>query len=41
MTASAMQGDPERCREVGMDGYLSKPLRPQELAEVLQGFRVS
>jgi two-component system sensor histidine kinase/response regulator len=35
MTALAMNGDRERCMAVGMDGYLSKPLRPQELDEVL------
>jgi two-component system sensor histidine kinase/response regulator len=33
-----MQGDRERCLSVGMDGYLSKPIRPQELDEVLDSY---
>jgi len=35
VTASAMPGDRERCIRAGMDDYLSKPIEPDELAQVL------
>jgi len=36
MTALAMQGDVERCVAAGMDDYVSKPIRRQQLIETLQ-----
>jgi two-component system sensor histidine kinase/response regulator len=38
MTALVMKGDRERCIAAGMDGYLSKPIRAQELDEVLERY---
>jgi two-component system sensor histidine kinase/response regulator len=38
MTALAMKGDKERCLDAGMDGYLTKPIRPQELDAVLDEY---
>lgn len=36
LTASAMENDRKRCLDAGMDDYLSKPLKPSALAEVLE-----
>jgi PAS domain S-box-containing protein len=35
MTANAMDGDRERCIDAGMDGYVSKPIRVEELLETI------
>ncbi|HDR2364594.1 TPA: Hpt domain-containing protein, partial [Enterobacter asburiae] len=33
MTAHAMQGDKERCLNMGFDGYIAKPISQERLAE--------
>jgi CheY-like chemotaxis protein len=37
MTANAMDGDRERCIGAGMQGYISKPIRVDELVGALLG----
>jgi two-component system sensor histidine kinase/response regulator len=38
LTAHAMKRDQEKCLAAGMDGYLTKPIRPQELDVVLERY---
>ena len=38
MTAHAMNGDRERCLQAGMNGYISKPLHPSDLVDLIQQF---
>ncbi len=38
LTAFALQGDEERAREAGYDGYLSKPCRPKTIREAVARF---
>ena len=36
MTAYALKGDKERCLEAGMDSYVAKPIRAQELLNAIE-----
>ncbi len=38
LTAHAMKGDRGKCLAGGMDGYLTKPIRPQQLDELLEKY---
>jgi signal transduction histidine kinase/CheY-like chemotaxis protein len=36
LTANAIEGERQRCLSVGMDDYLSKPVKPTDIARVLE-----
>ena len=33
-----MVGDKERCLKAGMDDYITKPIRPEELSDLLKRY---
>src|ERR687886_742531 len=41
LTAHAMKGDRERFLAAGMDSFISKPVRPEELLAVVEGWTLS
>jgi two-component system, sensor histidine kinase and response regulator len=41
MTAHAMDGDRQRCLDAGMDDYITKPIRPKELNDLLKRHSLS
>jgi len=41
MTASAMQGDREKCISSGMDDYLAKPVRPEDIRLIIERWGAS
>ncbi len=41
MTAHAMQSDKERCIDAGMNDYISKPFKPNEISDIIRKFAPS
>jgi len=39
MTAHAMKGDEDRCLGAGMDAYLTKPINPSRLFDLIRSLK--
>ena len=39
LTASAVEGDEQTCRSAGMDAYLAKPVRMQQISAIIKQFQ--
>ena len=39
MTANAMEGDKEKCLEAGMDDYVAKPIRREDIFELVEKWK--
>jgi CheY-like chemotaxis protein len=41
LTADAVKSDSERCMKLGMDGYLTKPIAPDQIVRVIKSLFTS
>ncbi|SUQ36266.1 sensor histidine kinase/response regulator [Vibrio alginolyticus] len=39
LTAHALESDRDKCLDAGMDGFISKPVRRQDIFEAIQSFQ--